>query len=441
MESNFDVIVLGTSLDGLAAAALCAKQGLKTALFKHKDRNQKDFEAIAGAIQYRWDASIGVLAQLMNTLELKNRIQVAQPKYIDEIQLGDFKITREFGWLNYKSQLIDLFPSEKENLQIFFSEIYDIGQEWLLLLQTGSIFSVKKMMKYRDTLYSDFVEQHFTDPILINLLNTDIPRTKITLPVMAGFIATQAFDCHTTNHNYAELLSIFTQSIKDSNGTLFLDSEIINISKNEVDNNFIIKTKESDIISSKWIISTFDENNTYNTYFPEIATKRIDIKSYTPVKIITAKINSNTNQNNFIAKQFYSNSSPIETLTSLENDDSKELFKVKAFYNYGFIFIQGEFPTHFNDARNRELLIEIAKNKFNLPINSHEQIEWFSAEDIERYFGYSIGFTHRWAFRKNETAMNPFAHTTEIKNLQTTGHWGSAWFTAAITASRYVKQN
>lgn len=438
--NNFDVIVLGTSLDGLATAALCSKHGLKTAIIGHKNRLQNDFESIADAIPYKWDAGIGVFAQIIKTLEIKNEIHFTQPEYIDEVHLDEFTITRKFGWMNYQNQLIELFPSDKDNLQTFFSEVYDIGQEWLLLLQTGSIFSVKKMMKYRDTLYSDFVQQYFSNPSLVNLLNADIPRTNVTLPVMAGYISTQVFDCHIIKQNYTDLFSIFTKYLENSNVSIFRDENISEILRNETDNNFILKTKKS-TCSSSWLISTFDENNTYKTYFPELNTNKFDIKSYDPICLITAKIKIDKTYNQIIPKLFYSSKSPIETLHSLENGESNNSLKIRIFSNNEYLFIQGEFPPEYDEAQSRKSIIEIAKSKYNISIQSNNQITWFSADDIERHFGYSKGFAHRWAFRKNETSMNPFSHTTEIKNLLTTGHWGTAWFTAAITASRYVKQN
>lgn len=439
--NNFDVIVLGTSLDGLATAALCSKHGLKTAIIGHKNRLQNDFEDIADAIPYKWDAGIGVFSQILKTLEIKNGIHFKQPEYIDEVHLENFTIPRKFGWMNYQLQLIELFPSEKDNLQTFFSEVYDIGQEWLLLLQTGSIFSVKKMMKYRDTLYSDFVQQHFSNPTLVNLLNADIPRTNVTLPVMAGYISTQVFDCHLIKHNYSDLFTIFTHYLENSNVCILCDEDIFEILRNETDNNFILKTKKSTVYSSSWLISTFDENNTYKTYFPEINTNKVDIKSYDPVCLITAKIKIGKAYNQILPILYYSSKSPIETLHSLENGENNNSLKIRIFSNNENIFIQGEFPPEYDEVQSRKSIIEIAKSKFNIPIQPNDQITWFTADDTEKYFGYSKGFTHRWAFRKNETSMNPFSHTTEIKNLLTTGHWGTAWFTAAITASRYVKQN
>lgn len=438
---KLDVIVLGTSLDGLATAALCSKFGLKTAIVGHKNRSQNDFENIADAIQYRWDAGIGVFAQILKILEIKNEIHFTQPEYIDEVQLDDFSIARKFGWMNYQQQLIDLFPSEKDSIKAFFSELYDIGQEWLLLLQTGSILSVKKMMKYRDTIYTDFVLQHFSDPIIINLLNIDNPRTAVTLPVMAGYITTQVFDCHVLKHSYAELFLIFTQNIQKNGGSVLLHDEIFEISRNEIEDKFIIKTKDSVDYTCSWLVSTYDETNTYKTYFSEVNTKGIDARLFDPLSIITAKIKIDKTQSINISKQFYLYRSPVEPHTGIENGIGKPFSRIRMFNNSHYMFIQGEFLPEFDEIQCRESIQEIAAANLNIPAQSFNQIAWITADDIETHFGYSKGFIHRWAFRKNETPLNPFSHTTEIKNLLTTGHWGTAWFTAAITASRFVKQN
>jgi hypothetical protein len=438
--NKFDVIVLGISPDGLAVASLCAKNGQRVALMCHKDIAVQEFIESSGFIPYLWDSDIGAFSIILHKLGLKDDFKLTKPELIDTVDLDNIRINRKNDLNDYCLGILEKFPNEKQEIQLFFNELTEVGMEWLNLLKTGSIFSVKKIMAYRNVIYVDYLNQHFKNQDLINILSVDMPRTNITFPVMAGYIVTQVFDKHILELSYPDMLSVFSEFLRSKNGEVLLQDKIVKISllgKGQ-EPCFEVRTSQNTFLT-KWIVSTYDENLTYESYFPDLPVQKTKIDRLTPVSQTSVKLTKPVRLGNDISLKYFSGKSPGNVLHNIEHGNNAA-YKISTYSIGQELFVQGEFfpgtPGLFRKSKIMEYLHSLIPD---LEIEPKE-LQWFYPEDIEKTFGYSYGFPHRWAFRADETPVNPFNRVTAVDNLLCTGSWGAAWFTAAISTSRFIRE-
>jgi phytoene dehydrogenase-like protein len=257
---------------------------------------------------------------------------------------------------------------------------------------------------------------------------------------MAGYIVTQVFDKHIPEPGYPEILSLFSEYLRSRNGKVLLQDKIekITLWGKDKESCFEIRTSKNTFFA-KWIVSTYDENLTYESYFPDLPAQKIKIDKLTPVSVTSVRLKKPEWLGNDISLKYFSGESPENVLHNLENEDINT-YKISFYSIRHDLFVQGEFspgaPVQFRKSK----ILEYLRNLIHDLEFAPKDLQWFYPEDIEKVYGYSYGFPHRWAFRANETPVNPFDRTTGIKNLLCTGCWGTAWFTAAIGTSRFIQQ-
>ncbi len=442
--NKFDVVVIGSSIDGLAAAALLAKNGISTLVINHNKKNSNIYHE-EKPLFYSWDCAHGVMGYVLDTLNIRKDLDIFKPAYIDRIITPDIDLMRPFGWNNYKERMLNLFPNEHKNLIFYFDEMTKLGEEWISLIQSSFVMNIaksKKMFQHKDIIYYDFVDSLFTNKKIKSILLANLPRMRTTLPVMAGYLVKQVFDSHYINGGYKKICTVFEKTINDFGSKVDKNKNARNIIIN-CKNDFNIECENHEAIECKWIISTFDELMTYKNYLHEY--------EYKPnfVNTIEEKI-SHFSIILYIKKDFdFKLFDPcFAYYYSLDEGDNNYFTTLKVYPDKEKKQIVLQKDINLQSIKRDTLDYNISKNRMISVISNHienfenfiTRIEIQTPEQIEKGWGYSDGFCNRWAFNPDEIKNNPFTQNNSVKRLLTTGQWGGAWFTSSIAASAQIKK-
>ncbi|MBI5079869.1 MAG: NAD(P)/FAD-dependent oxidoreductase, partial [Chloroflexi bacterium] len=259
-SNTHDVIVIGSGIGGLTAAALLAKRGRKVIVFEQ--------HFLAGGFCTSWERGVrkgderwryvfdagvhdisglgerGTVRHLLKQLEIEDRIEWKRTSH--EYFLGSTHIKISHDVNEFVCQLGKEFPSEAENIKKFFAEMKCIYREMYSGVEkTGGIprapDTVEEMLaypkenphayKWMDVKFGAMLEQFFSDAKLKELLSAltgylSDDATKLTVGAMApifGYYFDGGFYPLGGSQAFADAL---VQVIEENGGTVRLRTPV-----------------------------------------------------------------------------------------------------------------------------------------------------------------------------------------------------------------------
>ena len=301
-ENEHDVIVIGSGIGGLSAAALLAKRGLKVAVFEQHylpggyctswERRVRPPHSTPDSKErwtYVFDAGVhdvsglserGGIRSLLRMLDIEDAIEWKlneQEYFIGETH---FKVPHDAD--EFVCQLGERFPSEAENLRRFFNEMQLILREMYADLEkTGGAprapDTIEDLLaypkthphayKWMDKPFVEMLDEFFSDPRVKDLLTaltgylSDDPKS-LTVGSMAPILGYYFNGGYYPVGGSQALPNALVDVIEKHNGKIFLRTPVQRIIV-EKDRAVGIELKNGQIHRAKAILSNADVHKTF----------------------------------------------------------------------------------------------------------------------------------------------------------------------------------
>lgn len=413
--NNYDAVVLDESLSGLMTACLLQKSGINTLLFENKKNTAlKMFESL-----YYWDPENGALSIGLARLGITDKSIFKQVKYTDKLMCDDICLCRDSDGEAYIKELTDLFPENENEIKELFDDMKMVSDEWIKLLNAASVFkagSLKHMMKFINTSFSEYLDKNISNDLLKKILMLDCDKQDAAFIVISGYVFSQVMDGYAVT-DINEMYGLLKNCFLMNGGTVVNDVTIADITENE---GYTIVDENNNKYNCETLISPYTEKVTKERFWGE--------KNY-----LYDKKNINTEYIRIHSDLGYKNpSSDILRYKFYYSDGSDEY--ILNTYNSGkeiVVKVNGK-----NESMADDKMIEFICNVIGL--DKKTEYEIYGNNRIINEIGVSGSDIQGWEFNNSQMRHNVMNFTSPNKGLYTLGEWGCAYFTAAICAANTI---
>ena len=137
LEDNYDVIVIGSGMGGLTAAALLSKEGKKV-LVLERHYTAGGFTHVFKRKGYEWDVGIHYIGEVQNKnspiRKMFDYVSQCNLKWedmgevYDRVVIGEKKYDFVKGVENFKNTLVSYFPDESKAIEDYIQLVFDCNK-------------------------------------------------------------------------------------------------------------------------------------------------------------------------------------------------------------------------------------------------------------------------------------------------------------------------
>lgn len=287
-HQSYDVIVIGSGIGGLTAAALLAKAGKNALVVERHDRPGGYAHGFTRR-QYRFDSAVHaisgcenkgyanghVIYRIFKGLEILDQVNFIPIKHYARAYFPDLEVEIAIGETSFIDSLSNHFPEQRENLEDFVrltrlvAEQATVADEVLSTKQPGALNQLRELFRYRRSTLSGVMDEFLDDDRLKSVFAAlwpyiGLPPKQLSFLYWAimfsGYILEGAYYCRGSFQRMADVLA---DSIQSNNGELLYKMSVRKILVND-GKACGIATETGQEIYSPVVISNADALQTFD---------------------------------------------------------------------------------------------------------------------------------------------------------------------------------
>jgi len=443
MKPKYDVIVLGAGIAGLICGTFIAKQGKKVLIIEQHSIpggyctsfKRKGFIFDSAVHHIGGCGKWSVVGRCLKELDININFQQLDP--MDSIHFPSFSIDIPAEIDDYVDLLKERFPSEKEQLALFFKEFTRLYRA------TFSTEKHKMLLKYQDLTFKEMLDNFFTDEQLKMTLSAQwgyigSPPHEVSAigmcQMLVNYLKDGAYFPVGGTQNFADAI---TQKFIDYGGQIMLSSSVDGML---TDGNIIkgVTTKKGEEIQAEIFVSNIDPKQTFfslldknivdDSYIRKIENMKESVSFFLLYLGLDNKIDlkglkrgfyHTSNDLTFSGNDWFYISVPTEVDSSLA-PDNKQIISVVVSSRENYDDIDDWVA--YKDKMKKHTINYL--ENFVPEIQDHiEVIDAATPKTLYRYTLNTKGAAYGWAVTVDQTWSNRLSHTTPFKNLFLAGHW------------------
>ena len=443
IKSKYDAIVLGAGIAGLICGTFLAKQGKSVLIIEQHSIpggyctsfKRKGFIFDSAVHHIGGCGKWSVVGRCLKELDIN--INFLQLDPMDSIHFPSFSIDVPAEIDDYINLLKERFPSEREQLSLFFKEFTRLYRA------TFSTEEHKMLIQYQNLTYKEMLDNFFTDEQLKMTLSAQwgyigSPPHEVSAigmcQMLVNYLKDGAYFPVGGTQNFADAI---TQKFIDYGGHIMLSS---NVDGMLTDGNIIkgVTTKKggeipadifvSNIDPKQTFFSLLDKNSVDDSYLRKIENMKESVSFFLlylgldnniDLKDLKRGFYHTSNSISFSSSDWFYISVPTEVDPSLA-PDNKQIISVVVSSRDNYDDIDDWVA--YKDKMKEHTINYL--EKFVPEIQDHiEVIDAATPKTLYRYTLNSKGAAYGWAVTVDQTWSNRLSHTTPFKNLFLAGHW------------------
>lgn len=468
-QKTYDVIVIGSGIGGLTAAALLAKSGRQVLVLEQHDRAGGYAHGFKRK-KYTFDAGVHltsgcglnglaggqIIRKVLQAINQYDQLEFIEVNPFALVSVADIEVELPSSIDGIVNQLAKLFPDERQGLQELLSLCLTLAEQVAkcddIMASEGvnAMYSrLDLLFKYRRSTLADVWGDYITDPQLQCLFAAlwpylGLPPEKVSFvywaSMLMGYVSDGAYYCKGGFQKFADSL---VDGLKQAGGEIYLKSKVrkIHVSDNQVQS---VLLASGEMIHTEVVIANTDMLQTvYNMvgkeYFPKRYLSRLQrmqvscsifvVYIATDLDLVQAgahheafyyhELSHELNYNNALQGEVSWLSITVPTLV----DDSlapegEHLLVLTALASF-------EHTENWQQAKADYLnkMLDFADNKISGLKEHILFIESGSPATMQRYTLNSKGAAYGWAMTPEQVGANRVANKAPIEGLYFAGHW------------------